>query len=318
MMESRRDCYSAYGFHVKTSFPFRHCRRVSRRPQIEILQRDTAFFAKILEKLPPQKNDPSIYYHRFGDESEYLRLFHSFHFWISSAGKKIAYQTLVTKDSKEIQSSLLSCLQCNVLSFAMMKMGIEPIHASGVVVDRDQAVAFLGDSGLGKSTLTAAFIEEGFPILTDDILALRKSDGRFMASPGTPCIKLFPKTADRIFKSRHAAAGPMYPLYPKLIFPLRGKRHFKGSVALRALYLLQDSKAGEKKIRLRVLTKQKASIELVKAAYNCMNQSPERLKRQLFFATELIRKVPVFSLTYPRDYKYLPQVRECILRNHRD
>ena len=41
------------------------------------------------------------------------------------------------------------------LSFALVKQGFEPLHATVAVVD-DEAVAFLGHNAFGKSTLTGA------------------------------------------------------------------------------------------------------------------------------------------------------------------
>ena len=58
-----------------------------------------------------------------------------------------------------------------MLSFSLLSLGYEPLHATAVVVD-GEAVAFLGDCGYGKSTLGAAFLARGFPLLTDDVLAL--------------------------------------------------------------------------------------------------------------------------------------------------
>ncbi|MEO9240184.1 MAG: hypothetical protein ABI418_19075, partial [Jatrophihabitantaceae bacterium] len=51
------------------------------------------------------------------------------------------------------------------------------IHA-GVVLGRAGVLAFPGQSGLGKSTLTAALVRAGFGYLSDETLALQRRTGR--------------------------------------------------------------------------------------------------------------------------------------------
>ena len=80
------------------------------------------------------------------------------------------------------------------LSFALLKLGFEPLHATAVVVD-GRAVALLGESGSGKSTLAAAFVDAGFQMLTDDVLMVHECRGEAMAYPGPARLKLFPKVA---------------------------------------------------------------------------------------------------------------------------
>ena len=83
------------------------------------------------------------------------------------------------------------------LSFALVRQGFEPLHATVVVVD-DHAVAFLGGNAFGKSSLAACFLEAGYRLLTDDLLILRESSDRILAYPGPPRIKLFPKIAEPV------------------------------------------------------------------------------------------------------------------------
>jgi hypothetical protein len=54
--------------------------------------------------------------------------------------------------------------------------GILPLHASGIETDAG-AVLFAGHSGIGKSTLAAAFGRRGFRIVTDDVSGIRLGEG---------------------------------------------------------------------------------------------------------------------------------------------
>jgi hypothetical protein len=61
-----------------------------------------------------------------------------------------------------------------------------------------------------------------------------------------------------------------------------------------------------------------AGIERVKtltrSTMNIRYVTPERLTRQLRFAEQMARAVPIFSLRYPRDYAALPEVAEALRR----
>ena len=92
---------------------------------------------------------------------------------MSADGRHVAAGHLGNASAESFQSYLLGW----VLSFALVKQGYEPLHATAVVVD-GKAVAFLGTSGDGKSTLAAAFLHAGHTLLTDDLLLIREIDRR--------------------------------------------------------------------------------------------------------------------------------------------
>lgn len=71
----------------------------------------------------------------------------------------------------------------------MMQRGFVVLHGSTVVFDAG-AVSFLGESGVGKSTLAAAFRQEGFLLLSDDLCVI-STDGDILVRPGYPQHKLW-------------------------------------------------------------------------------------------------------------------------------
>ena len=64
-----------------------------------------------------------------------------------------------------------------------------------LIVVNGRAVAFLGASTYGKSSLAACFIAAGHRLLTDDTLRLEERDGQWIAYPGPPRLRLLPKVA---------------------------------------------------------------------------------------------------------------------------
>jgi hypothetical protein len=72
------------------------------------------------------------------------------------------------------------------------------LHGSAIGVS-GAAVGFLGVSGVGKSTLAAAFRRRGHPVLTDDLCVVRATaDGTLQAQPGLRQMKLWEDALERL------------------------------------------------------------------------------------------------------------------------
>jgi hypothetical protein len=76
-------------------------------------------------------------------------------------------------------------LIAQVLPFAALLRGLEVFHASAIVHGA-QAVAFLGRSRAGKTSLALELCRRGAGFLADDVLALECRDDHLLAHPGTP------------------------------------------------------------------------------------------------------------------------------------
>lgn len=64
------------------------------------------------------------------------------------------------------------------------------LHGSAVKVG-GSALVFLGPSGIGKSTLAAAFHRRGHSLLTDDVCVVRGTEGGQIVQPGIPRLRLW-------------------------------------------------------------------------------------------------------------------------------
>lgn len=74
--------------------------------------------------------------------------------------------------------------------------GAIALHGSAVSID-GTAVAFLGDSGIGKSTMAAAFDADSHDVLTDDLVVIKNPATPYVY-PGFTSIRLDAETAARI------------------------------------------------------------------------------------------------------------------------
>lgn len=78
-----------------------------------------------------------------------------------------------------------------VFGALLHQLGRLPLHAGAVEAD-GRIYAFCGNSGEGKSTLTAALTRRGFPLLCDDVGVVVPSEaGPPLFYPGFPRIKLW-------------------------------------------------------------------------------------------------------------------------------
>jgi hypothetical protein len=302
--------YNLYGVRLKSVVPLPGPELAGPgKVMVELFNGSSSFFSRVRHEagISPGKRD-WFQYARFLDGSTYLRWSGLFEFLVSADGRRIACRELNGGSQESFQTYLLG----QVLSFALLKHGVEPLHATTVVIDRE-AVAFLGDCGYGKSSLGAAFIQAGHRLLTDDLLVLKEKGRGYVACPGPPRIKLFPEVA-RALLERQFKATPMNNLTPKLIVSLNCRQSYRSEVPLKAIYVLtppsKNSCGGG--ISIRRLSPRRAFIVLLKNTFNIAVIEPDRLKRQFILATRLAAKVPVKSLSYPRILARLPAVREAV------
>ncbi|MBP1967048.1 aldolase [Paenibacillus aceris] len=82
-------------------------------------------------------------------------------------GKKIIISPAIGSDIDEIRLYVLgSCMGA-----LLLQRKILPLHGSAVAID-GKAYAIVGESGAGKSTLASAFLQRGYQLLSDDVVAI--------------------------------------------------------------------------------------------------------------------------------------------------
>ena len=229
-----------------------------------------------------------------------------FHFLLSADGRCLACQ----KFNGVTQEEFLIHLLHPALSFALIRRRIEPFHASAVILDGG-AVAFLGGNGFGKSTLTAAFLGRGYPMLADSLLAVCEKGGQIQAYPGPQWIKLFPEALNALL---HEGVGGLSPLprTTKLIVSLKPQMTVTTPAPLKAIFVIRAPRPDIKKITIRSLSPRRALIDLITATFNAAVRDPQRIKSQFMLAARLVADNPVWSLSYPRDLNRIPEVVEAV------
>ncbi|MGB1249578.1 MAG: hypothetical protein ACPG8W_03030 [Candidatus Promineifilaceae bacterium] len=107
-------------------------------------------------------------------------------YWVE-AGKRITIQPEPQATEDEIRLFLLG----SVLGALLHQRGQLILHGSAVQTPKG-AVIFCGASGAGKSTLAAALQKRGYPVLADDVCAIKLDEnGQPHVVPGVNRIKLW-------------------------------------------------------------------------------------------------------------------------------
>jgi hypothetical protein len=303
--------YGVYGIAVvsdtRLALPdYAHCGL----GEVECLSAPASVFLGAMRGVDFDPGSNSWYrYASLHDGSTYVRWDSVGEFIVAADGRRIACRRLEGSVDESFQVYMLG----QALSFALVKQGFEPLHATVVVVD-DQAVAFLGDHAFGKSSLAASFLENGHRLLTDDLLILQESSGGILAYPGPPRIKLFSRIAGR-FLGQTSNRVPMNAETDKLIVPIDEHQRCARPAALKAIYSLAAPREACRSPRVSIesLTPREAFVELVKGTFNRRLVGPQRLARQFAEMSSLAGRVAVRKLTYPRTVDRLQEVQRLVI-----
>lgn len=107
-------------------------------------------------------------------------------------GTCITIEPVVVADKINIRLFLLG----TAFGALMMQRGILPVHGSSIVLD-GRGIIFTGASGVGKSSLLAAFRQQGASFLSDDVAAVTiDADGTPWLHPAYPQQKLWRDSAE--------------------------------------------------------------------------------------------------------------------------
>ena len=297
------DRYRAYGLAVESRLALPCPRDRAGAADVVLTPAPRARFDALVRRRPPRRRR-WFEHHELDDGSTFLRWRGLSDFLISPDGSRIEYR----RDPRTSPESLTTYLLGQVLSFSLLARGVEPLHGTVVSVG-GRAVALLGDCGLGKSTLAAALLARGCPIVTDDLIVTRSSRGRVEVWPGLPRLKLYPRVA-RALLGESAAASRMNRGSVKIVVPLHRRQSVRQRLPLHGLFVLDRSDRG---IAIDRLRGSEALIETLRATFNDIVIRRPRIAAQFEFASRLVSAVPVYRLTYPRRLADLPKVCEAIV-----
>jgi hypothetical protein len=204
-------------------------------------------------------------------------------FTVRADGSVITFENIPgnTPDEAVIDEALLG----PALTIALATRGVFCLHASAILAD-GHAIAFLGDSGTGKSTLAAHLPERnGWQRIADDILPVTIGEDGLLALPHFPQLKL--PASQQI--------GPDVP----------------SRIPLRAIYLLDipDTLTVPSIIPLDHRT---AATILIRHTVASSLFDAQLLVSHMDFCTRSATHLAARRLIYPHNFHTLPRVADLV------
>lgn len=199
-----------------------------------------------------------------------------------------------------------------VLPLVLSKLGKRVFHGSAVEAE-ERALAFLGGSGIGKSTLAANFAARGYRFLTDDAIVLEPTGDGYLVQPGHPSLRLWDDSHELTLKSdvssgrpvdyspkTHIASGPSLP-------------HCDRERLLQSAYFLGPREIAGERIHFERLSPAEALIEWAKNSFLLDIEDRVLVGAHFDKIAALANSVPCFRFNYPRRYEVMEQVLDALL-----
>jgi len=195
---------------------------------------------------------------------------------------------------------------------ALSRQGRPAFHASVVSVPGG-CVAFLGRSGMGKSTLAASFALADSAFLTDDALIVDDSGGRFVAMPSHGSLRLWDDSVEALVRPEAARGGRISYSDKARILACESLPFCNVPSPLLAAYVLQGTEPAE--VSIQPLQGAERQMAWIRNSFLLDITDRDLLARHFEWTHRIAGKVPTFALDYTRDYGMLPEVRRAILRH---
>ena len=199
-----------------------------------------------------------------------------------------------------------------VLPLALSKQGRIVFHASAVDTGNG-AIAFLGESGRGKSTLAASFAAGGQRFLTDDALLLDPTEGGYLVQPSHPSIRLWDDSQEALLAADAELAPPVQYTPKARILSGDSLPFCNAERHLRRVYFLGDGSAEE--LAIQGMRPSEAMIGLVRNSFLLDIEAQEMLSAHFDLLAEMVTLPIYYHLDYPRSFAALPEIRQGILEH---
>lgn len=232
-------------------------------------------------------------------------------FVISEDATRVWATTPDTRSDEDTAAYLLGPIMGTVLRMR----GNVCLHASAVAI-AGRAIALAGPSGAGKSTTAAAFARLGYPVLSDDVVALTESNGRFLARPAYPRVRLWPEAVAGLFGS--ADSLPLLtPNWDKRFLGLDNPTHrFQDEpLELSALYFLEDRTGRRDQPSVASMKPTDALLALVSDSYAANALHKPFRAREFDVLGRLVENVRVRRATAKNDLSCVDDFCETIVED---
>jgi hypothetical protein len=200
--------------------------------------------------------------------------------------------------------TVVALLLGQVLGAVLRLRNMTCLHASVVAVSGG-AVAFLGSSGVGKSSIAAAMSARGYHVVSDDMAVLEEQEPGFRVQPGYPRLRLGAAVI-RELREDVDRLDPVSAYTDKRYFDLslspNGAFAFQSHpLPLLGVYLLEERSPQLVAPSLDAMSGTEAVMALVANTYADLMVRPDLRAQELQRLSRLVAALPVRRLRRPDD-----------------
>ena len=246
-------------------------------------------------------------FHRCGDA--YLLRFPGLaDFEVSADGTEVTAHPAPGAEEATIEHLYINQL----VPLALSRQGRPAYHASVVTVPGG-AVAFLGKTGMGKSTLAASFALNEAAFLTDDALLVEETGSGCRAMPSHASLRLWEDSVDALVDERIAKASAISYSSKARLLAGDALTYSAEPQTLLAAFILERQNAAT--VTIRALTGLDRYMAWLGNSFLLDIEDHELLAQHFEWTHRISGAVPTFALDYPRDYGMLRDVQNAV-RHH--
>lgn len=174
-------------------------------------------------------------------------------------------------------------------------------HASIVQLSQG-AVAFIGRSGWGKSTLAALLHRRGFPALCDDCALFERRGDTVYAIPSYPGLRLFEDSIEQSMGTETLSSPVSDYSDKQRIIEIDHDAMLEGPRPLAAICVLDAPDPAITIPAIAQISAAAACMAIIEHGFRLDPSDSTLTARQLAQASTIAHAVPAYALTYPRDF----------------
>jgi len=189
------------------------------------------------------------------------------------------------------------------------------MHAGAVALSSDHIVAFMGETGRGKSTLVSSFVNSGCRLLTDDCLLVEKLGQDLFCIPAYPSLRLWPDSVEAMFPGSERFTGMAHYTNKQQFLGIEPERAGSSPASISALFVLGDADEapGDDTVQVEIINGITAMMAMIESAFTLDVVSKEAARRNFQLVADVAQSgVPLFTLNFARRYALLPSVQEVV------
>ncbi|HKK16199.1 MAG TPA: hypothetical protein VJ981_05800 [Gammaproteobacteria bacterium] len=231
-------------------------------------------------------------------------------FLVSSSCDQVRYFPLQELPGETLRHLLLDQLIPRVLGQQARFI----LHASAVQFPAEKAIAFVGDTGWGKSTLAASYYRKHARLVSDDCLLFEPEGNAVLCIPNYSGLRLNEDSSETLFDSNDDFRLVSHYSSKKRLILHAGNDRNDNIIPLGAIFVLSDpGKERGDAIRVNRIQGGDEMISIIRQQFLLDVTDKAIIAKQFNKAREIIDRVPLlFSLSYPRQYDRLESVHEAI------